>query len=321
MAEAPESIRVTREEYSQEEAYIHELEVRLMELRSRWELWVAEHPDRIIVSRTEYNGEMQEQRLLRRQLNEEWSRAMHYLAVYRWQRIRELRAIVRIIPPLSWSTLNLYRESRGNITKLQEAIRTEQARLERKLLIPPWMIHWLREIETTEAELERERERFERKQIVEYYRIHKSIKMYGRPEIKTKRTPEPVCEFTITVYTETPEKWTEEELEAEINEAMFAASFNAFGTLGGRSHKKWLASVYPEQQFEEPREVDPDEVKAPMDTKIYWAMFYRPETEYGDAEVRRWIRRYREYYGEKGEEDLERMIRFARQKGLEEFMG
>jgi len=317
MAEAPESIRVTREEYEKEEAYIHELEVRLMELRSRWELWVAEHPDRIIVSRIEYNGEMQEQRVLRRQLSEEWSRAMHYLAVYRWQRMRELRAVIRMIPPLSWSTLSLYRESRQTITHLQESIRTEQARLERKLLIPSWMTHWLRETEKVEAELERERERFERKEIVEVTRIHKSVKIYAR-EIKKPNTPTPVCEFTITVYTENPDKWTEEELEAEINEAMFAASF-----LTGRSHKNWLASVYKEQQFES-RRVDLDEVREPYDYKWYWALFYRPRVEYNDESVRKWIESYKDYYGEIDKEkpgSLENMIRFARQKGLEEFIG
>lgn len=171
MMSEPEPLYVSREEYEREEQILYELDNKLSSLQLQWETWVSKHPDRIIVSRDEYNGEMQGLQLLQKQLKDEWSRAMHYLAVYRWQRRRELRAVIRVIPPLSWSTLELYRESRRIITGIQKLIREERGRIERKLIIPPEIERLLREISQVEQSLEQERARFERKVIVELERV------------------------------------------------------------------------------------------------------------------------------------------------------
>ena len=143
----------------------------------------------------------------------------------------------------------------------------------------------------------------------EYARIMKDQRVYARVK-KTKQTPDPVLEVSVSCFIKLPrlmtnkeiESWvttddfakthpdlTERTLEEDINEILYAASF-----LVGRKHKVWKESVYKQQQYEA-KGVDKDEVTY-ENQKRFWLLFYRPRTEYDDFTIRQWIKQIRSYY-------------------------
>jgi len=185
--------------------------------------------------------------------------------------------------------------------------------------------YWKEQKEIHINTLKRELERFRQKVIVkkikyEYARITKDVRVYAK-EKKKRQTPDPVCEVSARLELKLPhpmtneeiELWAEtqnfeDELEEDINEILFCASFKA-----GRSHKKWRQAVYKEQQFEA-KGIDEDEVEH-LNEKIYWLKFYRPETVYDHEEIISWIREVRKHYQGKPV-----MLRHIRQSSLEEWM-
>jgi len=143
----------------------------------------------------------------------------------------------------------------------------------------------------------------------EYARIMKDQRVYARVK-KTKQTPDPVLEVSVSCFIKLPrlmtnkeiESWittedftkthpelTEGTLEEDINEILYAASFKV-----GRKHKVWKESVYKQQQYEA-KGVDKDEVTY-ENQKRFWLLFYRPRTEYDHETIMGWIREIRGYY-------------------------
>jgi hypothetical protein len=225
MAE-PTPIYVSRAEYEKEQAYLYELDSRLAELEARWDAFVTAHPDRLLVGREEFGREQEEIRLVRRQLSEEWSRWGHYASMRRWTLRREL-------PRASAAYLGLLRTSRTRVIEIQATIREASGEIEKKFVIPPEIAKLRAEIASVEAELNRERERFERKVVVELERVgtescsgldiyfdpsrsiyvvkHPQTKEIVREEdkicieltasIKTEGGHDPItCEITVTTY-------------------------------------------------------------------------------------------------------------------------
>jgi len=185
--------------------------------------------------------------------------------------------------------------------------------------------YWKEQLEIHVNTLKAERERFRQKVVkpkitYEYARITKDMRVYAREKHKAQ-TPDPVCEASASICIKLPRAMTNEEiekyaeaeeyekkLEDKINLMLFAASFKA-----GRSHKKWVASVYKEQQFEA-KGIDKDEAEYIGETRL-WLKFYRPEKAYSHDEIKRWIRDVTSYYAGKPEV-LERL----KQVSLEEYM-
>lgn len=229
-----EPIYVSQEEYNNEEEAIYELDARLGELEDRFDAYVRSHPDRLIVSPEEFEQEQYEIQALRHNLSDEWSRWGHYLATYRWLRRREARAIRRLIPPLSWSYLNLIRESRRNIGSIQQFIRDEIGRLERKLILPPDILRLVAEIRQVEDNLNRERARLQRKRIIQ-------------PVIAVldSETGYQIVLYSqeITVNQETGRAWLYDEEGQEIIESVQSVRVEKTFSIDTSGHESLLAEI------------------------------------------------------------------------------
>jgi len=215
-------------------------------------------------------------------LREEIRRISRRIAALRgWQtrRRRELEAIDREL----WPYYERIAEAESQIERLNREI----AELEE-------------EIEKEEEELRLKEEELERRK---FWRVQKSREYYA-VEPDPRRTPEPFLEVRIWVYTMNPERWTEEVMEELFNEMEVALNVAA-----GRTHIIWAKSIDVEKtmatQSYESKQVDPEEVDAPLDEPQYYLKFIRRragrrlETEYGTEDVQAWIkqakRRFREW--------------------------
>ena len=168
MAEEP--IYVTPEDFESEERRLYELDTRLAELEDRLDAFVSAHPERLIVSREEYEREQLEIQDLERRLRDEFSHWGHYMALrrvtLRRSRTAPTPAERAYYARAAAAYLGLIRRTRRTITEIQRRVRDARARLARKLIRPPWIEDLLREISEVREELQRERERFERKVVM-----------------------------------------------------------------------------------------------------------------------------------------------------------
>lgn len=205
----PEELKpllVSQAEYDAEVEELAKKEDRLAELEDVWNLFVEAHPDRLLVSLAEFRSERGRLGGLRTRLRAQWSAwstAMRgrreVLRRYRAERIYlrpPVERMVLIAEADRW--LAEIRRIRTEIKTTDITIREETERFHRKTVIPPEMMGVLAEIARLTTEIEEEKERLGRKEVVAYqtYEFSKYYK-YERGPPYRHRHFEIRADFTI----------------------------------------------------------------------------------------------------------------------------